>query len=253
MKAPQSNGKRGYWRINPDYTHTLMETSSTLLGGDTSAQLPRGSGRKRAQSASTCSKATQIRKRIKSESTYPADPCGLPGDLDWVSLLSSQRLSCGSCPSQSCRPSFGSPVLGSPDLGHIGEPVLCSPLNAHIPTTAMEPMDIPPSPLVGVSRGALLEETVLNQDSPPLQLLPWDESCPQSPFPRDSHFHPWAESREKTLHEMRNLTKRNKPLSASTKTTMWSPDSSWSSSSTYATTSFNFKKKGPLLSEACIY
>lgn len=228
-----------------------METSSTLTGGDTTAHLPRPSGRKRALSTTTCSRTNKMRKRIKSENTSPADPCGLPGDLDWVSLLSSQRLGCGSCPSQSCRPSFGSPVLGSPDLGHIGDPVICSPLIVPVTSAAIEPVDIPASPLVGVSRGALLEEAILKQDSPPLQLLSWDESRPQSPYTRDTQVHPWAESREKTLHEMRNLSKKSKPVSTFGKTTMWSPESSWSSSSTYSTA--GFKKQTPLLSEACIY
>ena len=185
---------------------------------------------------------------MKSKSTGPADPCGLPGDLDWVSLLSSQRLGCGSCPSQSCRPSFGSPVLGTPDLGHIGEPVVCSPL---VTSLASELAEIPASPAPSVCNGALLEEAVLKQDSPPMGLLPWDNS--QSQSPTDSHLHPWAESKEKTLHELHNMYNTTEPVSTYFNTTAWSPQNSWSSSSTYSTAGIN--KQAPLLStsEARIY
>lgn len=225
------------WRLNPDYPQTLQDTIND------SVQLSKG--RKRALSTSHDLKTHKMRKRrIKSESTRPADPCGLPGDLDWVSLLSSQRVGCHSCPSESCRPSFGSPVLGTPDLGHIGEPVVCSPLVASLAgdTTAYPPMT--------ESNGALLEEAVLKQDSPPFGLLPWDDGQSQSPTPK--HLHPWAESKEKTLYELRNLSKRKEPVSTLVKTSMWSPDSSWSSSSTYSNANFK-TTTAPLLSEACIY
>ncbi len=239
VKVSQANGRGSYWRINPDYSQTFHETCSTLLGDVSKA---------RKRTFSTCheSRAPKIKKRrVKSESTYPADPCGLPGDLDWVSLLSSQRVGCASCPSESCRPSFGSPVLGTPDLGHIGEPVVCSPLVATLAS------DVPAYPPVCESNGALLEEAVLRQDSPPLGILPspWDNS--QSQSPTDKHYHPWAESKEKTLYELRNLSKRTEPVPTYVKTSMWSPESSWSSSSTYSTA--GIKKQAPLLSEACIY
>ncbi len=236
VKVSQANGRDPYWRLNPNHSQTLHDTCSSLLGDQSKS-------RKRSLSTSHSNRTPKIRKRrIKSESAYPADPCGLPGDLDWVSLLSSQRVGCASCPSQSCRPSFGSPVLGTPDLGHIGEPVICSPLVASLAT------DVSVYPSVSEGNGALLEEAVLRQDSPPLGILPWDSS--QSQSPTEKHSHPWAESKEKTLCELRNLSKKE-PVSKLVKTSLWSPESSWSSSSTYSTASIS--KPAPLLSEACIY
>ena len=240
VKVPRSNGdsRKGYcWKINPDYEHILSDENESNL---TNAKATTKS-RKRAHSQSFCNsqrRTTSSRKRIKSENQGPADPCGLPGDLDWVSLLSSQKVNCGSCPSQSCRPAFGSPVLGPPDLGHIGEPVVCSPL---VPTS-LTSEHVPQTPLLYENRGALLEEVVLKQDSPSPLLLPWAESRPQSPYVS----HPWAESRETTLHEMyKSSTSRRHQL--------WSPESSWSSGSTYSTAGLRYGKRTPLLSEACIH
>ncbi len=238
IKVSQVNGGGSYWRLNPNYSQTLHDTCSSFLADPSK-------GRKRSLSTSHNNRAPKIRKRrIKSESAHPADPCGLPGDLDWVSLLSSQRVGCASCPSQSCRPSFGSPVLGTPDLGHIGEPVVCSPLVTSLAS------DVLAYPSVYEGNGALLEEAVLRQDSPPLGILPWDSS--QSQSPTEKHSHPWAESKEKTLYEMRNLSKKKEPVSTLVKTSLWSPESSWSSSSTYSTASMS--KPAPLLNGAsCIY
>ena len=247
VKVPRSNGdaRKGYcWKINPDYDHILSDENESHL---TEHKFSRphakatAKSRKRAHSQSCYGsqrRTTASRKRIKSESQGPADPCGLPGDLDWVSLLSSTKVNCGSCPSQSCRPAFGSPVLGPPDLGHIGEPVVCSPL---VPTS--EQAELPQTPLLYENRGALLEEVVLKQDSPSPLLLPWAESRPQSPCVS----HPWAESRETTLHEMRNMYKS----STNHKNQFWSPESSWSSGSTYSTVGLRHSKRTPLLSEAC--
>ena len=244
--SSDSRNKGCYWRVNPDYEHILCDENEPYLEGNYSklhvAKL-KTKNRKRAHSHSSCyGEEKKAKRRIKRESNAPPDPCGLPGDLDWVSLLSSQKVSCGSCPSQSCRPVFGSPVLGPPDLGHIGDPVVCSPLI--IPTLFSSELIEPPGPstLAGENKGALLEEVVLKQDSPSPQLLPWAESWSQSPS-----FHPWAESKESTLHELRNLYKV-KP----TRTFHHlSPDSSWSSSC--STTSIRYGKRTQVLSKACIY
>ena len=247
VKIPRSIGESGkgcYWTVNPDYEHILSDENEAHLLEHNYSKLHAvkltAKSRKRAHSQS-CYREKKIpggRKRVRSDTNTPADPCGLPGDLDWVSLLSSQRVNCGSCPSQACRPVFGSPILGPPDLGHIGEPVVCSPLI--IPTTlSSEHAELAETPLMGENRGALLEEAVLKQDSPSPQFLPWAESRSQSPCP-----HPWAESREKTLHEMKNLS-----MTTYTRNHLWSPESSWSS--TYSTATIN--KRTPLLSEACIY
>ena len=213
-------------------------------------------GRKRTQSQSCCQTVKEKsghRKRIKSQtsSNQPADPCGLPGDLDWVSLLSSQRVTnCGLCLNQNCGPAFGSPTFGTPDLGNVGEPVVCSPLV--VPTSlAIEPVtDIPSTPLLGDYKGALLEEVILKQDSPP-HILPWAESRPQSPVVSFGHPHPWSESKETTQHELKNLCP-SKVSFTSSKSTMLSPDSSWSSLSTYSSTG-RIVIQAPRMSEACIY
>ena len=263
MKVPRSHGKGNYWKINPDYEQILSEGGSNLSVEHSfsklqATKLKSNRGRKRAHSQSCCHtvKGGDFRKRVKSQggvNQQPADPCGLPGDLNWVSLLSSQKVTnCGLCPSQNCRPAFGSPILGTPDLGHIGEPVMCSPLV--IPTTlAMEPVvDIPSTPLLGDYKGALLEEVVLKQDSPSPQLLPWAESRSQSPVISFSQPHPWSESKETTQHEMKNLCPPTVSY-LSSKSTMWSPDSSWSSSSTYSSTGRIIATQAPRMSEAVIY
>ncbi len=262
-----NSGKRCYWTVSPDYerilcnendTHILDHNYSKLHAAKLKAQ-----SRKRAHSQSCCEEQggeggggrvkerrnPNRRKRIKSANQAPADPCGLPGDLDWVSLLNSQRVNCGSCPSQACRPVFGSPILGTPDLGHIGEPVVCSPLI--IPMTLLT-SHIPETPIPGENKGALLEEAVLKQDSPSPQLLPWAEGCSQSP-----NIHPWAESKDTTLHELRSMYKTRPQSSAvvsmARRSHHWSPESSWSSSSCSTTSISHTSKRTTLLSEACIY
>ena len=261
VKVPRSHGKGNYWKINPDYQHILSESNGNLLMEHSysklqATKLKSSRGRKRAHSQSCChtAKGGDFRKRIKSQNTInqPADPCGLPGDLNWVSLLSSQRVTnCGLCPSQNCRPVFGSPVLGPPDLGHIGEPVVCSPLV--VPATlAAEPVaDIPSTPLLGDYKGSLLEEVVLRQDSPPPELLPWAESRSQSPAISFSQPHPWSESKETTQHELKHL-RPSKVSFTNSKGTMWSPESSWSSASTYSSTG-RITVHTPRMSEACTY
>ena len=262
MKVPRSHGKGNYWKINPDYQQILSESSGSLHVEHSysklqATKLKSTKGRKRAHSQNCCHtvKRGECRKRIKSQnaSNQPADPCGLPGDLNWVSLLSSQKVTnCGLCPSQNCRPTFGSPILGTPDLGQIGEPVVCSPLVVPI-TLAVEPVtDIPTTPLLGDYKGALLEEVILKQDSPSPQLLPWAESRPQSPAVSFSQPHPWSESKETTQHQLNSLCP-SKVSFTNSKSTLWSPESSWSSSSTYSSNGRIIVMQVPRMSEACIY
>lgn len=248
VKVPRSKGRGNHWKVNPDYEHILSEGNESFL-----LDYPKvkGKGRKRAHSMCCrdggAAKSTKNgRKRAKSIQNIPADPCGLPGDLDWVSLLSSQRVSCASCPSpEACRPVFGSPVLGPPDLGHIGDPVVCSPLTVPSSTTS----ELPSTPVIWVSKSALLEEAVLVQDSPSPNLLPWADSRAPSPA-----AHPWAESKEMTLNGIRFLCKDK--LQPPLLKTMWSPDSSWSlsySSSSGGSGGFAAKRTTALISGAGIY
>lgn len=119
------------------------------------------------------------------------DPCHLPGDLDWVSLLSSQKFGCVACHEEHhCRPTFGSPVLGINEMGHISDPISCSP--AVLPVVLQNKIqDTPPQkPILTNS----LDEIITTQESPAPLLPPWAaESRPFSPT-RFNLEHPWAES-----------------------------------------------------------
>lgn len=166
------------------------------------------------------------RKRNKSENkSSPSDLCGVTGDLDWISVLGMN--------SQHHKPGFCSPDMPQ---GLAGEPVLCSPLTLPTTISATVPVELPATPQVSQSHGALLEEVVLKQDSQsPQVVLPWAEGNSQSPS-CSAQTHPWAESKESTMHEVHNLIKLNKCLATGQEQTAWSPDHSWSSStlSTYS-------------------
>lgn len=215
-------GKGSFWQINPEYEHLLTNEYELqrLLEQHNHLRLPpqrsKAKGRKRNHGISNNnSNKKESRKRSKSVSTTStADLCHLPGDLDWVSLLSSQKVGCVSCAgAHSCRPSFGSPVLGPPDLGHIGDPVICSP--AVIPTTLSSRIpDTPPTMTVS-HPNIILDEIMTSQESLAPLLPPWAESCPHSPSL--SLEHPWAECKE-TFGT--NHTK-------GTTVEMWSPETAW--------------------------
>lgn len=181
-------------------------------------------GRKRAHSQSESNlpdRSTRGLKRRRT-GTSPADLCGMQGELDWISLLGSQRMS----------NAHNKPIFGSPDLPHVTEPSLSSPLVFPV-TTAAIPAELPATPSVMESHGSLLEEVVLKQDSPsPQVLLPWAEKNSQSPGNTTTHLHPWAESKESTMHGLRKLCRRTKSLGGGTLTThpIWSPDHNWSTS-----------------------
>lgn len=224
IKVPHSNGesnKGGYWTVNPQWKELFSSDAAQLTKGGRKLKRAFSYSSDRRQSGTT-------RKRTKSENV-PGDPCGLPGDLDWISLLSSQRVSCGSCPSQACRPVYGSPILGPADLGQVGEPMMYSPLV--VPATIANGLS--PSTPVAVDTGKAkeLEEDVFNHDSPlpSPHLLTWSDSRPQSP-----HLHPWAESKETTL---KNLGCQSRQVSSLTSHngSVWSPEPSYSSTCQAAT------------------
>ena len=236
VKVPRSNGESSKgccWTIHPHCRELLSQNSNDRTTVD---QLTKG-GRKLKRAYSYSGNRRQsdgARKRVKSENLLPVDPCGLPGDLDWISLLNSQRVSCGSCPSQGCRPVYGSPILGPPDLGQVGDPMICSPLI--VPATIASPT----TPVVTDSGKVRNqdEEDVFNHDSPPSppHLLSWADSRPESPF-----LHPWAESKETTL---RNLGRQSRPapslLPSRPLNGMWSPEASYSSSCSSTASSYSF-------------
>lgn len=172
-------------------------------------------------------------KRKESEhKTSPSELCGVAGDLDWISLLGTQK---------------HKPSISPPELAQVGETVLCSPLTLPTTITAALPVELPATPQVSESHGALLEEVVLKQDSPsPQVVLPWAEGNSQSPN-CCAHTHPWAESKESTMHEVCNLFKMSKALGNGS--SLWSPDHSWSSSSnsTYSSSATTMTYRTPLL------
>ena len=234
MKIPRSEydaGKGSFWKINPEYEQILNTEGELHCFDQNHLKLHvarvKAKSRKRSQSTSNGHGnqrkiSSRMRKRARSQCSPPtADPCYLPGDLDWISLLSSQRVNCKSCPDgHSCRPSFGSPVLGPPDLGHIGEPLICSPamiphgLATHVP-------DTPPSlPATITSSSISLEELVTTSDSSPL-LPPWNRSRDHSPISLD---HPWAESRDSITQHLQTLGR--------SKGHHWSPEGTWSMATT---------------------
>lgn len=207
-----------------------------------SSKLKASFGRKRAHSHSESREIVKGSKRKRRESehkTSPSELCTVTGDLDWISLLGSQRVH-----SQQHKPSFS-----PPELAQVGEGVLCSPLTLPTSIAATVPVEIPATPQVTQSHGALLEEVVLKQDSPsPQVVLPWAEGNSQSPS-CSAHTHPWAESKESTMHEVRNLFKMSKSTLGNG-STVWSPDQSWSSSST---SSYPTTLRTPLLRGTSIY
>ena len=218
------------WRVNPDYEQILNTEGELHCFDQNHLKLHvarvKAKSRKRSQSTSNGHSQRKIsasmRKRARSDSSPPtADPCHLPGDLDWISLLSSQRLSCVSCSDpHSCRPSFGSPVLGPPDLGHIGDPVICSPATIPHGLTSRV-FDTPPSQLAkSTTTSILLEDLVSTSDASPL-LPAWNRSRDHSPNPI-SLEHPWAESRDAISQHIQTLGKSKGPHHWSPELTTWS-------------------------------
>lgn len=234
MKVARTNGessKGTCWAIHPQ----LMD----LLEKETNSQIQReGRGGRRLKRAFSYSGKDSRqsrsggggRKRIKSEAQAPVDPCGLPGDLDWVSLLSSQRVSCGS---------YGSPILGPPDLGQVGDPMICSPLIIPTSMTTTSPPSTPagtnPALDCDLKNNKDVEEVFRNHNSrlPSPHLLPWEDSRPESPF-----RHPWAESRETTLNSLgRQQHTVVLPPFNHTSNSLWSPDTTCYSTSASCSTS----------------
>ncbi len=144
-------------------------------------QRKRSKNRKKANRTENNSNGCNVKqnKRNAKEkqitTTSPPDPYHLPCDLDWVSLLSSQKLSgCISCNETHCRPSFGSPLPSDSIVDHI-----VSPAN----TLYNRILDTPPQ--------KSLEEIITTQESPAPLLPPWAaETRPYSP---NNFEHPWAE------------------------------------------------------------
>ncbi len=209
-KIPRSEGDPGkgsFWHINPEYEHLLNndEELQRLVRQQNCAKTPlqrkRSKTRKKsllgslmkASSNSNSSgsnySTTSCRRHgyTTGEGTFSPsfsmmsmDPCHVPGgDLDWVTLLSSQRLGCVSCSCHHCRQGETGVHVGGR-----GEPPpsLIFPLN--------KISDTPTFPSSRVLRNSL-DDIITTQESPAPLLPPWTgESRPYSP----TLEHPWAES-----------------------------------------------------------
>lgn len=168
-------GKGNYWRINPKYIEYVN-------GGHTKRR------------------TSQYQKKIKkqcdhSQSQSVPDPFKVPGDLDWITLLGSQKVNCSKCgglPSHS----IGFSPFVSPDLtSYITDATTHSTtygLNKTLKSTQHDTDE-------------QTEVPYLVQESP--FVLPGADSRPHSPVSLDTKFHPWAESTpEKTRHLGLNWT-----------------------------------------------
>ena len=173
-------GKGNYWRINPKYIEFVN-------GGHTKRR------------SSQCQK-NKKKQCDHSQSQSVPDPCKVPGDLDWISLLGSQKVNCSKCgglPSHS----IGFSPFVSPDLTNYvtdaTTPSTTYGLNKMLKSTQPD--------AVFINTDEQTEFPYLVQDSP--FVLPGADSRPHSPLSLDTKFHPWAESTpEKTRHLGLNWT-----------------------------------------------
>ena len=224
-------GKGSFWQINPEYDHLLSNDQELqrLLKQQNSTKNPlqrkrsksrkkathsdnsntnnnNGSTRQNNSKKNTKEKRPSNTKPLSSPPTTSTttDPCHLPCDMDWVSLLSSQRLGgCISCSDAHYRPTFGSPIMGT--SSDLVDSVSCSP--AVLPMTLHNRiLDTPPQRATVLCSS--LEEIITTQESPAPLLPPWAaETRSYSPTP-NTFDHPWAETHD---------------VSSSTRVKHWSP------------------------------
>ena len=215
LKIPRSEGDPGkgsFWQINPEYESILtneiefqrleeLQNSHRSFSGHKT----KGKGRRKINSTNGTSNGItgkskdggQHKRRSKSSSNIPVsnDLCHLPNDLDWVSLLNSQRINCISCTGiHSCKPLFGSPVLCNSDCSTdtIYSPVaIPSSMNGRVHLTS--PTTLSNGGMIHNS----LEDIVTSQESPAPLLPPWAESRSQSPNMYMLDHHPWAETKDR--------------------------------------------------------
>ena len=208
-KIPRSEGDPGkgsFWQINPDYEQLLNndEELQRLVRQQNCAKTPlqrkRSKTRKKSLFGSLIKGAGGNSSRTmpcRQGNTMPTgegmfspsfsmmsmDPCHIPGgDLDWISLLSSQRMGCVSCACHHCRQGETGVHIG----GRGEPPPSFSPLV--VPLNKIS--DTPTFPSSRVLRNSL-DDIITTQESPAPLLPPWTgESRPYSP----TLEHPWAES-----------------------------------------------------------
>lgn len=222
IKIPRSEGDPGkgsFWQINPDYKNIVtnefefqrleeLQNNQKIYSGHKT----KGKSRRKLSTSSSNggsnlkSKTTpQKTRRCKSASysSVPNEPhvhnehLHLSGDLDWTTLLSSQKMACGSCTGvHTCQASFGSPVFAT--AASVDDHSHCSPaiIPMSLPSRVIEtsPSQHPPVTLYN----PVLDEIMTTQESPAPLLPPWAESRSQSP--NISLEHPWVDSRERSRH-----------------------------------------------------
>lgn len=176
-------------------------------------QKSKGKGKRRVYSTSSNGGKSNSSQKRRSKSTSSVqvsnnDPTYFPSDLDWATLLNSQRVTCVTCSGiHSCRPLFGSPVLGTAAEYDLS----CSP--ATLPSSLSNRIQLTPLANGNSSQNSL-EDLITSQESPGPLLPPWAESRSQSPNTYTLE-HPWAESKD----QLRGSSNQ-----------IWSPDhtTSWS-------------------------
>jgi hypothetical protein len=207
-KVPRTEGDPGkgsFWQINPDYENVLtnqmeFQRLEELVNSQKGWSKTKGKGRKKLYVNNsngpsktnnvTTKDGTSHRRKTRSTNTdflssVDHHPYCLPSDLDWVTLLSSQRMT-ASNGIHNNRP-FGSPVMGCP-LDMVGD-CMSNGLSHKGPLPVMiQPISTP--------FHNSLEDIITSQESPAPLLPPWAESRSQSP----NIEHPWAESKRTTAH-----------------------------------------------------
>jgi len=123
-----------------------------------------------------------------SQSQSVPDPCKVPGDLDWISLLGSQKVNCSKCGSIPSH-SIGFSPFVSPDLNNfVTESTVTS-----TPEFGLHKLKANHNQNDAIfETGEQAEVPCLVQDSP--FVLPGVDSRPHSPVILDTKHHPWAES-----------------------------------------------------------
>lgn len=231
IKIPRSEGDPGkgsFWQVNPNYEYFLSNEGELRRlqeqQGNQRVPVQRGRSKGRRTQSTSCSSGNRTPangKRRSKSTTFREEVYPLPGELNWATLLSAQKVN--NCCDVVCRPSYSSPVLCPPDLAHMMcDPVVCSPaVIPHVLVTRS--LETPPlSQTYTTVPTHTIEDTM---ESPSLLLPAWAESRPQSPIAE----HPWAETKE--------VNGGGKPASS------WSPDTPW----TVSMTGYNADSNRPIV------
>ncbi|XP_019849225.1 PREDICTED: forkhead box protein L1-like isoform X1 [Amphimedon queenslandica] len=209
IKIPRSEGDPGkgsFWKINPEYENVVtnevefqriegIQNSLRMFSG-----AKRGKSRRKLHSTSSngskpgSKETTPQKRRPKSTSAMQmgsnvpdTDHHLLSADLDWTTLLSSQKMLCSTCHEMlphTCPASFGTPITGTETDPVYGCSPSIIPMSLSTDTSSIIPTTSSLNPL--------LNEIMTSQESPAQLLPPWAESRSESP--NIGFEHPWAET-----------------------------------------------------------